>query len=54
MKVTFKNTRSPDGYWTVSAPVELKEGADQVTFGNATAWAPRIDRIALGWLVGLL
>ncbi|MFD8042108.1 cellulosome protein [Streptomyces chartreusis] len=54
VKVTFKNTWSPDDYWTVSVPVELKEGANKVAFGNATAWAPRIDRIELGRVVGLL
>ena len=53
-KVTFKNTWSWDDYWTVSVPVELKEGPNKVTFGNATAWAPRIDRIELGRVVGLL
>ncbi|MFD5857812.1 carbohydrate-binding protein [Streptomyces chartreusis] len=54
VKVTFKNTWSPDDYWTVSVPVELKERANRVTFGNATAWEPRIDRIQLGRVVGLL
>lgn len=51
--VTFKNTWSPDDYWTVCVPVELEEGANKVTFGNATAWAPRIDRIELGRVVGM-
>ncbi|MFF0732328.1 hypothetical protein ACFYVK_12015 [Streptomyces chartreusis] len=37
-----------------SVPVELKEGADKVTFGNATAWASCIDRIEMGRVVGLL
>ncbi|MFE5812623.1 cellulosome protein [Streptomyces sp. NPDC056479] len=49
--VTFKNTWSPDDYWTVGVPVELEEGVNKVTFRNATAWAPNIDRIELGRVV---
>ncbi|MEV6588043.1 CBM35 domain-containing protein [Streptomyces acidicola] len=52
LKVTFKNTWSPDDYWTVGVPVDLKKGANKVTFGNASAWAPDIDRIELGRVVG--
>jgi hypothetical protein len=51
-KVTFKNTWSWDDYWTVGVPVELAKGANKVTFGNAGAWAPNIDRIELGRVVG--
>ncbi|MFG2346915.1 CBM35 domain-containing protein [Streptomyces phaeochromogenes] len=51
-KVTFKNTWSWDDYWTVSVPVDLKKGSNKVTFGNASAWAPNIDRIELGRVVG--
>ncbi|MFJ8538960.1 cellulosome protein [Streptomyces sp. NPDC093591] len=51
VKVTFKNTWSADDYWTLGVPVELKKGANHVTFGNATAWAPHIDRIELGRVV---
>lgn len=51
-KATFKNTWSWDDYWTLGVPVELKKGANKVTFGNATAWAPNIDRIELGRVVG--
>ncbi|GEC06412.1 hypothetical protein SSP24_40670 [Streptomyces spinoverrucosus] len=51
-KVTFKNTWSWDDYWTLGVPVDLKEGSNKVTFGNATAWAPDIDRIELGRVVG--
>ncbi|MEU0899666.1 cellulosome protein, partial [Streptomyces massasporeus] len=51
-KVTFKNTWSWDDYWTVGVPVDLAKGANKVTFGNATAWAPNIDRIELGRVVG--
>lgn len=51
-KVTFKNTWSWDDYWTVGVPVDLAKGANKVTFGNADAWAPNIDRIELGRVVG--
>ncbi|MET9778558.1 CBM35 domain-containing protein [Streptomyces sp. NPDC006367] len=51
-KVTFKNTWSAHDYWTVSLPVDLRKGTNKVTFGNATAWAPDIDRIELGRVVG--
>ncbi|MET9831046.1 CBM35 domain-containing protein [Streptomyces sp. NPDC006385] len=52
VKVTFKNTWSWDDYWTVGVPVDLEKGANEVTFGNATAWAPNIDRIELGRVIG--
>jgi hypothetical protein len=51
-KVTFKNTWSWDDYWTVGVPVDLRKGANKVTFANASAWAPDIDRIELGRVVG--
>ncbi|MDO0909472.1 CBM35 domain-containing protein [Streptomyces sp. DT2A-34] len=51
VKVTFKNTWSSDDYWTLGVPVDLKKGANKVMFGNATAWAPNIDRIELGRVV---
>ncbi len=51
-KVTFKNTWSWDDYWTVAVPVDLESGASKVTFGNKSAWAPNIDRIELGRVVG--
>lgn len=51
-KVTFKNTWSWDDYWTVGVPVDLKKGSNKVTFGNASAWAPNIDRIELGRVIG--
>ncbi|MGW0336598.1 CBM35 domain-containing protein [Streptomyces sp. NPDC003011] len=52
-KVTFKNTWSWDDYWTLGVPVDLRKGSNSVTFGNAGAWAPDIDRIELGRVVGL-
>ncbi len=50
--VTFKNTWSWDDYWTLGVPVDLKAGSNKVTFGNASAWAPNIDRIELGRVIG--
>ncbi|MEV0218376.1 CBM35 domain-containing protein [Streptomyces sp. NPDC050704] len=51
-KVTFKNTWSWDDYWTLGVPVDLKKGSNKVTFTNASAWAPNIDRIELGRVLG--
>ncbi|MEU9897864.1 CBM35 domain-containing protein [Streptomyces phaeochromogenes] len=51
-KVTFKNTWSWDDYWTVGVPVDLKKGSNKITFGNASAWAPNIDQIELGRVIG--
>ncbi|MCD7442518.1 cellulosome protein [Streptomyces lincolnensis] len=51
-KVTFKNTWSWDDYWTVGVPVDLEKGSNRVTFGNPSAWAPNIDRIELGRVLG--
>ncbi|MEH0627577.1 CBM35 domain-containing protein [Streptomyces stelliscabiei] len=51
-RVTFKNTWGWDDYWTVGVPVDLKKGANKVTFANAGAWAPNIDRIEVGRVVG--
>ncbi|MBD9704634.1 carbohydrate-binding protein [Streptomyces sp. ID01-12c] len=50
--VTFKNTWSWDDYWTVGVPVDLKKGANKVVLGNPGAWAPNIDRIEVGRVVG--
>jgi hypothetical protein len=50
--VTFKNTWGWDDYWTVGVPVDLRKGPNKVTFANATAWAPNIDRIELGRVIG--
>ncbi|NEC88596.1 CBM35 domain-containing protein [Streptomyces sp. SID12501] len=50
--VTFKNTWGWDDYWTLGVPVDLKAGPNKVTFGNASAWAPNIDRIELGRVIG--
>ncbi|MGW1952713.1 hypothetical protein ACWCPI_08085 [Streptomyces sp. NPDC001920] len=36
----------------VGIPVDPAEGADKVTFGNASAWAPSIGRIELGRVIG--
>ena len=53
-RATFKNTWSWDDYWTQGVPVDLEKGSNTVTFGNATGWAPNIDRIELGRVVGQL
>ncbi|WP_329267108.1 CBM35 domain-containing protein [Streptomyces sp. NBC_01451] len=50
--VTFKNTWGWDDYWTVGVPVDLKAGSNKVTFANASSWAPNIDRIELGRVIG--
>ncbi|WNZ08326.1 CBM35 domain-containing protein [Streptomyces sp. 11x1] len=50
--VTFKNTWGWDDYWSVGVPVDLGKGPNKVTFGNASAWAPNIDRIEVGRVVG--
>ncbi|MET8163450.1 cellulosome protein [Streptomyces sp. NPDC005329] len=47
-RVTFKNTWSRYDYWTLGVPVDLRKGANSVTFRNATGLAPRIGRIELG------
>ncbi|MGW2047283.1 CBM35 domain-containing protein [Streptomyces sp. NPDC001858] len=50
-RVVFKNTWSSDDYWTLGVPVDLEKGSNRVTFGNASGWAPNIDRIELGRVV---
>ncbi|WP_328492178.1 cellulosome protein [Streptomyces sp. NBC_00414] len=52
LTATFKNTWGWDDYWTLSVPVDLKKGSNRVIFANASAWAPNIDRIELGRVVG--
>ncbi|MGW6010129.1 CBM35 domain-containing protein [Streptomyces sp. NPDC055210] len=52
VRATFKNTWGWHDYWTLSIPVDLRKGSNKVTFANASAWAPDIDRIELGRVVG--
>ncbi|MFE7071795.1 CBM35 domain-containing protein [Streptomyces sp. NPDC057620] len=52
VRATFKNTWGWHDYWTLSVPVELEKGSNKVTFANASGWAPDIDRIELGRVVG--
>ncbi|MFJ8109070.1 cellulosome protein [Streptomyces sp. NPDC096132] len=52
LRVTFKNTWSPDDYWTLAVPVDLEEGRNTLTFGNADGPAPDIAGIELGRIVG--
>lgn len=51
-KVTFKNTWSWDDFWTLGVPVTLKQGSNTLTIGNASAWAPDIDRVELAPIRG--
>lgn len=51
-KVTFKNTWGWDDYWTLGVPVDLTKGENTVTFANASAWAPNIDRVELSPVLG--
>ncbi|MEV7085994.1 CBM35 domain-containing protein [Streptomyces sp. NPDC093085] len=46
-QVTFKNTWSWGDFWTLGVPVTLRQGANTLTLGNPSAWAPDIDRIEL-------
>ncbi|WP_151481420.1 CBM35 domain-containing protein [Streptomyces albicerus] len=50
--VTFKNTWSWDDYWTLGVPVELARGSNTITFANASAWAPNIDKVELAKVQG--
>ncbi|MEW2565765.1 CBM35 domain-containing protein [Streptomyces sp. NPDC047070] len=52
VRATFKNTWGRHDYWTLSVPVDLEKGSNKVTFANASGWAPDIDRIELGRVVG--
>ncbi|MFF4658473.1 LacI family DNA-binding transcriptional regulator [Streptomyces sp. NPDC001381] len=52
LRVTFKNTWSPDDFWTLAVPVDLEEGRSTVAFGNADGAAPDIAGIELGRVVG--
>lgn len=45
--VYFRNTYSWDQFWTVDTTVQLNAGANTVTFGNSTAYAPDLDQITL-------
>ncbi|MEU8574509.1 CBM35 domain-containing protein [Streptomyces asoensis] len=47
-RLTFKNTWSRDDYWTLGVPVELRKGANAVTFRNPTGAAPFIGRVEAG------
>ncbi|MGW2615372.1 CBM35 domain-containing protein [Streptomyces sp. NPDC001500] len=51
-RVVFKNTWSVNDFWTLGVPVDLEQGANSVTLGNATALAPDIARVEVGRVVG--
>ncbi|MFF3500989.1 cellulosome protein [Streptomyces sp. NPDC003247] len=52
LRVTFRNTWSRDDHWTLGVPVDLRKGPNGVTFANPSGWAPDIDRIDVGRVVG--
>jgi hypothetical protein len=43
----FRNTYSWSQFWTVDVLVQLNQGANTITFGNSTAYAPNIDQITV-------
>ena len=43
----FRNTYSWSQFWTVDVLVQLDKGANTITFGNPTAYAPNIDQITV-------
>ncbi|MEU5071691.1 CBM35 domain-containing protein [Streptomyces asoensis] len=47
-RLTFKNTWSRDDYWTLGVAVELRAGANAVTFRNPSGPAPFIARVEVG------
>ncbi|MCQ9136333.1 CBM35 domain-containing protein [Streptomyces hilarionis] len=51
-RVTFKNTWSANDFWTLGVPVDLEQGANRVTFANATARAPDIALVEVARVVG--
>ncbi|WP_308314633.1 CBM35 domain-containing protein [Streptomyces gilvus] len=50
--VMFRNNYSWSNWWDLPVPVTLGAGANTVSFGNATAYAPDIDRVTLAPLTG--
>lgn len=50
--VMFRNTYGWSDFWTLPVPVDLAAGTNTVTFGNATAYAPDIDRVDVAAVAG--
>jgi hypothetical protein len=46
-RVYFRNTLGWSNYWTTVVTVALNAGANTITFANAAAYAPNIDRIQI-------
>ncbi|MER5428446.1 CBM35 domain-containing protein [Streptomyces sp. NPDC002588] len=52
LRAVFKNTWSPHDRWTLAVPVDLEQGVNTVTLGNATGRAPDVFRIEIGRIIG--
>ncbi|MFJ1806742.1 MULTISPECIES: CBM35 domain-containing protein [unclassified Streptomyces] len=50
--VMFRNNYSWSSYWDLPVPVTLSAGANTITFANADAYAPNIDRITVAPVTG--
>ncbi|MCX4761746.1 cellulosome protein [Streptomyces sp. NBC_01275] len=50
--VMFRNNYSWSSYWDLPVPVTLTAGANTITFANASAYTPNIDRVTVAPLVG--
>lgn len=51
-RVMFRNSYSWSNYWYLPVPVTLQAGTNTVTFANASAYAPDIDRVTVAPLNG--
>ncbi|MFE9448097.1 CBM35 domain-containing protein [Streptomyces sp. NPDC006739] len=50
--VMFRNTYGWSAYWDLPVPVDLAAGTNTVSFGNADAYAPNIDRVTVAPVSG--
>ncbi|MFJ9242226.1 CBM35 domain-containing protein [Streptomyces sp. NPDC101776] len=50
--VMFRNNYSWSTYWDLPVPITLTAGTNTVTFANASAYAPNIDRITVAPVSG--
>ncbi|WP_405615146.1 CBM35 domain-containing protein [Streptomyces sp. NBC_00076] len=50
--VMFRNNYSWSSYWDLPVPVTLAVGTNTITFANADAYAPNIDRVTVAPLTG--
>ncbi|MFF5370898.1 CBM35 domain-containing protein [Streptomyces sp. NPDC013187] len=51
-RVMFRNSYSWSDFWDLPVPVTLKAGPNTIIFGNATAYAPDIDKVTVAPLNG--